>query len=149
MVQFCVEDLTFFRYSRKRKLRRLWCNAKAGRIMTADGATLRLQNQKNGWKNVYVHQTWNGEKYKCGYRALGCSFLHIRANTSWRTNQKELLSAYWVNGVRQDIRDTDIREGLKWVVAELKYPATRGIPIDRVNTHSLRGRGANTFHLAG
>ena len=51
--------------------------------------------------------------------------------------------------MRRDVRDTDIWEGLKWAAADLKYPTTRGIPIDRVDTHSLRGSGANALHLAG
>ena len=51
--------------------------------------------------------------------------------------------------MRRDVRDTDIWEGLKWAAADLKYPTTRGIPIDRVDTHSLRGGGANALHLAG
>jgi hypothetical protein len=31
----------------------------------------------------------------------------------------------------------------------LQYPVTRGIPIDRINTHSLRSGGANALSLAG
>jgi hypothetical protein len=31
----------------------------------------------------------------------------------------------------------------------LQYPATRGIPIDRINTHSLCSGGANALALSG
>ncbi len=31
----------------------------------------------------------------------------------------------------------------------LKYPTTKGIPIQRINTHSLRSGGANALSLVG
>ena len=54
-----------------------------------------------------------------------------------------------MDGERRDLTDADIREGLKWAAGELNYPVERGIPVERVDTHSLRGGGANALHLAG
>ena len=38
---------------------------------------------------------------------------------------------------------------LKAAATALEYPSTRGIPIDWVDTHSLRGGGANALSLNG
>ena len=39
-------------------------------MMTAHSATLKLDNQKNGWKGVCVHQEANGEAFNCPVKAL-------------------------------------------------------------------------------
>jgi hypothetical protein len=67
-------------------------------------------------------------------------------NNNWKT----YLSAYWDDdGTRRDVTDKDISEGLKLADSVLEYPETRGIPIERVDTHSLRGGGANALSLNG
>jgi hypothetical protein len=38
---------------------------------------------------------------------------------------------------------------LKLAAAELHYPMSKGIPIEWINTHSLRSGGANALALAG
>ena len=38
---------------------------------------------------------------------------------------------------------------LKFATTSLNYPYLKGIPIDRVDTHSLRSGGANALSLAG
>ena len=38
--------------------------------MSADGATLKLTNQENGWKNVCVHQQKNSKPRICPVKAL-------------------------------------------------------------------------------
>jgi hypothetical protein len=51
-MQFKYEDVTFFC---KNNRGQLWClpqNAPEDLIATADGATLKLDNPKNGWKGV-------------------------------------------------------------------------------------------------
>ena len=45
--------------------------------------------------------------------------------------------------------DRDIWASLKQAATVLQYPALKGIPIDRVDTHSLRSGGANALSLAG
>ena len=76
-VQFKLEDVSFFHRDRKGVLRQLPRNASEELIMTAESATLKLDNQKNGWKGVCVYQEANGEAYFCPVRALGRRFLHI------------------------------------------------------------------------
>ncbi len=43
----------------------------------------------------------------------------------------------------------DISKGLKLAATVIKYPSTRGISIDRIDTHSLRSGGANALALSG
>ena len=52
-------------------------------------------------------------------------------------------------GTRQDVTDKLIKEGLKKAAILLNYPENRGIPVEQVDTHSLRIGGANALHLAG
>ena len=47
------------------------------------------------------------------------------------------------------VTDKIIRQGLKMAATVLEYPERRGIPIERIDTHSLRIGGANALHLAG
>ena len=49
-VQFKLEDAMFFRQDDKERLRQLPTDALDRDIFTADGATLKLDKQKNGWK---------------------------------------------------------------------------------------------------
>ena len=115
-------------------------------IMTADGATLKLDNQKNGWKGVCVYHEANGDPINCPVRALGRRIRQIRAGNG---AGKTFLSAYYVGTQRFDVTAEDISQALKGAARALSYPATKGIPIERINTHSLRSGGANALALSG
>jgi hypothetical protein len=69
-VQFKLEDVTFFKTDTKGILHCLPRNAPYSLIMTAESATLKLDNQKNGWKGVCMHQEANGEAFNCPVKAL-------------------------------------------------------------------------------
>ena len=144
--QFKMEDVTFFEEKEEGKIVKLPWSADEKRIMQAESATLKLDNQKNGWKAVCVHHEANGDPFFCPVKALGRRYCDIRKHTD---DRKELLSAYWVNGERHDLTDKDVRAALKKAATELNYPAERGIPIERIDTHSLRMGGANAMSLAG
>jgi hypothetical protein len=146
MVQFKREDITFFKKNRRGQLRCLPRDAADDLIATADGATLKLDNQKNGWKGVCVYQEANGDWYNCPVWALGCQYLHLRMHGA---SAKTFLSTYWIDRVRLDVTAENISRALKSAAAELQYPTTKGIPIERINTHSLRSGGANALALAG
>ena len=107
---------------------------------------MKLDNQKNGWKGVCVNQETNGEDYLCPVKALARCFLHIRQHGG---SAKSFLSSYWKNGTRADVKAEDISRALKAAATELLYPTTKGIPIARINTHSLRSGGGNALALAG
>jgi hypothetical protein len=52
-------------------------------------------------------------------------------------------------GKKTYVTDKIIRQGLKMAATVLEYQESRGIPIERIDTHSLRIGGANALHLAG
>jgi hypothetical protein len=145
-VQFKYKDVTFFKKNRVGQLRCLSRNAPDHLIATADGATLKLDNQKNGWKGVCIYQEANGNVYLCPVQALSQRFLHLRNHGG---TVKTLLSSYWSRDTRADVTAEHISRTLKQAAMELRYPSTKGIPIERINTHSLRSGGANALALAG
>jgi hypothetical protein len=146
MVQFKLEDITFFKKNRHGQLHCLPRRAPAHCIAMANGATMKLDNQKNGWKGVCVYQLANGDDYNCPVRALGRPFLHLRQHGA---DAKTFLSTFWMEGIRMDVTAENISRALKLVAVELQYPTNKGIPIERINTHSLRSGGANALALAG
>ncbi len=146
-VQFRMQDVTFFKRDRTGNLRQLPRTASHTDIMFADSATLKLENQKNGWKGVCIHQEHNGDIYNCPVRALGRRYTHIRQHTTDISNI--FLSTYFTGqNLRHDMTDRYIRATLKLAAFALQYPA-RGFPIERIDTHSLRSGGANSLALNG
>ena len=94
-VQFRVQDVTFFRKDHNGTLRQLSRFAPCADILTADSATLKLDNQKNGWKGVCIHQECNGDPHHCPVQALGRRITHLRQNTS---DSSTYLSAFFIAG---------------------------------------------------
>jgi hypothetical protein len=62
-VQFKLEDVTFYKRMRN-ELRCLPKNAPAHLILSADSTTLKLDNQKNGWKRVERGVCASGNKWR-------------------------------------------------------------------------------------
>ena len=147
-VQFKLEDVTFFKKNGDGKLRCLPRTAPDHLIMTADGATLKLDNQKNGWKGVCVYHEANGDMINCPVRALGRRVQHIRTGAG-REIRTVFLSAYYVSGIRYDVTAENVSKSVKGAAKALAYPTGKGIPLQRINTHSLRSGGANALALAG
>jgi hypothetical protein len=79
-----------------------------------------------------VYHESNGEAWHCPVRALARRRIHLHDK-----------------GQRSDITNEDVRKILKATATDLEYPAAKGIPIDRINTHSLRSGSANTLSLSG
>lgn len=141
-----MKDVLFFK-QREGRLCQLPPNAPKEAIMSADGATLRLSNQKNGYKNSCIHQEHNGRSYLSPVRALGRRYCHIRDNT---LDPEARLSTYFdaPGELPAEVTDKDIRATLKAAAVALNYEE-RGIPTNRVDTHSLRAGGANALALSG
>ena len=93
-----------------------------------------------------VYQEHNGDEKFRPVRALGRRCVSIRKKVS---NKKIYLSAYLVGGRRKDLNADNMSAALKFATTTLNYPYFKGIPIDRVDTHSLRSGGANVLSLAG
>jgi len=146
-VQFRMRDVTFFKKDAGGNLKQLPMTASPELILLADSATLKLENQKNGWHGVCINHEWNGDDVYDPVRALARRYLHIRMHMGddWDT----LLSAVFSDDARSDVTDNAIRWALKHAAAQLDYPVSRGIPIERIDTHSLRIGGANALALAG
>lgn len=136
-VQFKQEDVTFFSTH-------TGC-LQDHHLLSAHSAALKLDNQKNGWKGVCVHQEHNGKPVMCPVRALARRYIHICRHTA---NPKTFLSAYYDKGKHADVTDRHISSARKMAALALGYP-DRGFPIDRIDTHSLRSGEANALSLAG
>lgn len=141
-----MEDITFFMKDTKGVLRQLPRSAADEELLHAHSATLKLDNQKNGWKGVCIHQERNGEVITCPVRALARQVIHIRKHNNKASTQ---LSAFFENNKRYDVTDKDIRSSLKFAVNMLQYPELKGIPVERIDTHSLRSGEANALALSG
>ena len=94
-----------------------------------------------------INHEWNGDAIFDPVRALARRYVNIREHIgdNWNT----FLLAVFSKGVRSDITDNNICHALKLAAAQLDYPASRGIPIDRIDMHSLQIGGTNTLALAG
>ena len=64
-VQFKLEDITFFGYDKTGRLTQLAPTVSDDEILHAHSATLKIDNQKNGWKGVCIHQESNGDEFLC------------------------------------------------------------------------------------
>jgi hypothetical protein len=95
---------------------------------------------------VCVHQEANGEPFKCPVRAIARRVIHLREHNA---NGKTFLSTFFQTNARYDVCGEDVSKGLKMAATILQYPTTRGIPIARINTHSLCSGGANALALSG
>ena len=146
--QFRMKDVAFYIKDKRGNLRQLPRDATDKWILErAVGATLRLTNQKNGWKNVCIHQHATGDDLICPVKALARIYCQIRQQTK---DTHCFLSTYWDdNGIQRDVSNRHISTALKWAAAALNYPTRRGIDIDKIDTHSLRAGGANALSLAG
>jgi hypothetical protein len=145
-IQFKLEDVTFFSKDKRGRIRQLPRNASERELMTADSATLKLDNQKNGWKAACIHQEVNGEHMKCPVRALARRVSHLRQH---KASGKTFLCKVYAKEGKKYVCAGDVSAGLKVAASILQYPLTRGIPINSVDTHSLRSGGANALALSG
>ena len=133
---FRLKDIAFFsRHPSTDRLVRLSPNASDDEIMSASNATLKLGNQKNGWKDVCINHEHNLHETLCGVRAIGRRYCHIRRNSS---NPNTPLFTFYEGGKDKRVNDQDIREAVKMAARQLDYEGTRGTPISLINTHSLR-----------
>ena len=133
-VNFRVVDVTFFKKDGDGKLRQLPHNASKEDILTADSATLRLTNQKNGWKGVCINHHVNGDSYYCPVKALGRRIVHIREHS----NDGDLgICAFFNGGCQFDVNDNDIRQALKFAVRGGRARLPRAGYPDRSRRYSL------------
>ncbi len=70
-IEFKMEDVTFFGHNDHGELCIIPCDAPNDIITMAHSALLKLDNQKNSWKGVCVHQEANGDPFLCPVSLLG------------------------------------------------------------------------------
>lgn len=145
-IRFCMCDVTFFKRDASGYLKQLPQSAPRDLLLQADNTTLKLESQKNGWHGVCINHEWNGDMVYDPVQALACRFIHTRQHMGGKWDK--FLSAMFCDRVRSDVTDNNIHLALKYEAAHLDYPVTRGIPIERINTHSLQIGGANALALA-
>lgn len=146
-VQFRLKDVTFFSKDSNNITRQLARTSEPHTILTAQSATLKLENQKNGWKGVCIHQEANGDDYLCPVKALGRRVVHLHNNAA---TPDTLLSTFYPAPTEPaQVTDKSVRAALKLAGVALEYLERKGIPVDRIDTHSLRSGGANALSLSG
>jgi hypothetical protein len=145
---FKMKDVAFFGTNSKTgRLYRIHHNARDWEIMHAKCATLKLDNQKNGWKGVCVNHEANGDEYNCGVKAIGRLYCHIRKHT---TDPSTPLFTYFDEKDQKcTVSNQDIREAIKMAATECDYPhaCQSSSSIKLINT--LRIGGACALALAG
>jgi hypothetical protein len=141
-----MEDVTFFKKDKRGRIMCLSRNAPLANILSADGATLKLDNQKNGHKGLCVYQQTTGNPIHCPVRTLGRQYQHLREN---KATIKTFICAYWVDGQAYNITEDNISKALKRAAATLQYPLYQVISIKQIDTHSLRISGACALALNG
>jgi hypothetical protein len=144
--QFKMGDVTFFKKDKRGRLLKLPNNATDEDILTANGVTLHLGNQKNGWKNVCLHHHANGDADLCPAKAVGRLYIRIRKGGG---KSATYLSSYYTEDGRKDVTNQNISDALKTAARSLDYELLKGISPDDVDSHSLRGGGAQSLFLNG
>jgi len=144
--EFKLGDITFFSKDTHGQLHCLPRDAPVDLILAAEGATMKLDNQKNGWKGICDYQECNGEPIHCPVRDLGRRYVHLRTQG---TTNCTIISAYYHAGQRFDVTSDHISTALKQAATVLEYPLVKGIPIEQINTHSLQSGSANALALSG
>ncbi len=77
----------------------------------------------------------NGVATHCPIRALGRRVVHL-----WQQGaaKSSFLSTFYHEGKKYDVIGEDVSKALKLAATLLEYPAKRGIPIELIDTYSLR-----------
>ena len=139
-IQFQLKDIGFFKngkiLSRESPLIALY---------TADGATMKITNQKNGRMGQVVHQEATG-KIDCPVRALARRVHHILSNGG---KQTDLLCTFLSDAGKWDsVTPSNMIEELRSAATRIDLKS-RGIDPDLIGVHSLRAGGAMALKLHG
>ena len=140
-VQFHVGDIGFFKdgqiLSRRANLQTL---------LTADSATLKITNQKNGRMGETIHHETVKDVAHGPIQALARRVHHILSNGG---NEDNLIcDVLNEDGQWNTITSTDMRTTLRGMVKEMQLER-QGIDADLVGVHSLRAGGAMAMKMHG
>jgi hypothetical protein len=139
--QFSMGDVGFFKnghiLSRKSPL---------SRLLTADSATLKITNQKNGRMGQTIHHTATAHPC-CPIKALARRVHNVLSNGG---SHDHLLCDFWStsNNTFKSVSRDDIIRMLRITVKTMKLDS-QGIDPDLIGAHSLRAGGAMALKLHG
>ena len=136
--QFRVGDVGFFK-NHKLLPRRSPLNI----LLTADSATLKISNQKNGRMGQTIHHESTGDNGAVA--ALARRTHHILAHGG---SEDMLICAVSVNGAWSSVTSSNIRKTLRQGASQMKLHL-QGIDPDLIGCHSLRAGGAMALKLQG
>ena len=107
---------------------------------------MRISNQKNGHAGACIrHTAIKDAKEVCLVRALARRCTHMRQHNK---NRNALTCTCFDKVGMGSVTDNQMRFAVKFAAKALQYEK-RGIPIDRIGTHSLRSGGACALKLVG
>ena len=141
-VQFRLKDVLFWKDSTAMDPR----STPISTLLTANAATLRIENQKNGIKNQIIHhERATNNNGVCPVDLLLKLVTELLKDGA---SSDTLLCAYNMNGTWCHIADKDITALVKWI-AKKSNMHKKGFPLNRIGSHSLRAGGAMALKLNG
>jgi hypothetical protein len=88
----------------------------------------------------------HGNLFHWPVHAVGRRFAHWHEHhATWKT----FICVYWMDDTEYNVTAENISAVVKWAAGALSYPTYKGVPVNRVDTHSLRIGGACTLALSG
>jgi hypothetical protein len=114
-------------------------------LLTADSATLKITNQKNGRMGGTIHHKSNGRE-ACPIKALAHIIAHINAHKE--DDMDHLLCSYFHNDEWTTVTSSDIVHMVR-LAAKALHLEQQGIDPDLIGAHSLRAGGAMALRLHG
>ena len=134
--QFCVGDVGFFKHTKVLPRR-----SSSKVLPTADSATLKISNQKNGKMGQTVHQESTGKTGAVA--ALARRVHHILSN---KGSERNLICDVFDNGKWSSVTSSNIVKMVRQSAADLNLHE-KGIDPDLIGSHSLRAGGAMALKL--
>ena len=138
-IQFRTQDVGFWKNGKQ-----LDRNSILSTLLTADAATLKISNQKNGRMGQTIHQESLQENY-CPVKALARRISHILTNGGTADTP---LCMYKETATESTVTPKDMIQLIRASVKRLKLNEA-GIDPDIVGVHSLRAGGAMALKLHG
>ena len=137
--QFTVSNVGFFKNGKV-----LARTSPLAELLTADAATLKISNQKNGRMGETIHQCAIN-KPECPIKALAHRVNHVLEHGG---NNDSLLCQYTENEETHHVSSKDIIIMLRASASTLKLQQ-QAIDPDLIGAHSLRSGGAMALKLHG
>jgi hypothetical protein len=138
-IQFRTKDIGFWKNGQQ-----LDRNSPLSILLTADAATLKISNQKNGRMGQTIHQE-SIQAEHCPIKALARRISHILNNGG---NDDTLICMYKTDNIVSSVTPTDLIQAIRYSVKSLNLHKA-GIDPDIVGVHSLRAGGAMALKLHG